>query len=938
MSAAGRNTLMNHPYAQKTAGFVQRHRIALGIGAGLIVLFGLLGYFWLPGFAKGKVEALLSEKLHRPVTVERIEISPYTLELTVHGFRIGELPSEGDAALFSFDSLYVNLSSMSIARAAPVISAVKLSGPSFRLVRQVNGSLNIDDLIKEFSNQPESEPARFSVSNIEVERGRVEFDDRLKKVRQEVDTLMLGVPFVANFESAEETWVQPYFTARLNQGTAIAVEGKARPFADHREIVLNIAIDALDLTGLDEYIPLPKGMLIKSAKVDTKLDLTFNQAEGKAPQISLDGNVILRELGIVNQAGLPWNLNGDKLKLDVFALDPMLKRPLKFALNGNGWRFKQGVHPELRVDTLALSGVEVGMAAQRAAFTLEAAVNGNGTLKLGGSVGWAPLSADLKIDAEKIDVVALQGWAGNRLNATLTKGAVSFTGAVKAGGAPLNIAVNGDARITDVNLLDHANANDLLRWRSLDIGGIAVNTAPLKVDVETVSLADFFARVVLSPEGKLNLKDLAAHDAPTKAAAPAEKTVEKTATGTAASIPVAEKKEALPVRIGQILIQGGSINFNDRFIKPNYRANLTKLSGKIGPLQPGKPGLIEVRGAIDRTAPLEIKGRLDPFAKELFLDITAKAKGIDLPGFSPYSGRYVGYAIEKGKLSVDLHYFVENSQLRAENNIFLDQLTFGEKVESPDALSLPVNLAVALLKNSRGEIDLNLPISGSLNDPEFSVGGIIVKVILNLIVKAVTSPFALLGSMFGSGADLSQIDFVPGYARLTPEAEKSLDAVSKAMIDRPALKLEITGVADPANDREGLKRAVLERRVKSQKLAEMAKKGESGGSIRDVEISPAEYPKYLELAYKAEKFDGKPRNLIGMIKTLPVPDMEQLMLANLPAGDDEMRSLAERRARTARDWLAGKGVPPERMFVLQPRLEQQTDSKKLAGRVEFSLR
>ena len=134
---------------------------------------------------------------------------------------------------------------------------------------------------------------------------------------------------------------------------------------------------------------------------------------------------------------------------------------------------------------------------------------------------------------------------------------------------------------------------------------------------------------------------------------------------------------------------------------------------------------------MDKSAPLEIKGKVDPFGSELFLNIEAKATGIDLPTFSPYSGKYVGYIIEKGKLSVDIRYHIEKGELKAENNIFLDQLTLGEKIESPDALDLPITLAIALLKNQRGEIDIDLPISGSLNDPEFSMGGVIVKVIVN---------------------------------------------------------------------------------------------------------------------------------------------------------------------------------------------------------------
>jgi hypothetical protein len=448
------------------------------------------------------------------------------------------------------------------------------------------------------------------------------------------------------------------------------------------------------------------------------------------------------------------------------------------------------------------------------------------------------------------------------------------------------------------------------------------------------------------PDGSIRLRDALLHgedDDNEADAKPAEqsagKQVEKTRGGTVTTAPApnAEKKEALPVRIGELQFKGGNIIFNDRFIKPNYRANLTQLTGRIGPLMPGQPGNIAIKGSVNRTAPLEISGKADPFGKALFLDITAKAKGIDLPGFSPYSSRYIGYEIAKGKLSVDLHYFVENSQLRAENKIFLDQFTLGEKVDSPNALSLPVGLAVTLLQNSRGEIDINLPISGSLDDPEFSIGGLIIKVFINLIGKAITAPFALLGNMFGGGADLSYVEFAPGRTRLTPEAEKNLEAVGKAMKEKPSLRLEIAGVATAASDRDELRKATMERRVKAQKLAEMAKQGKSGGSLRDVEIPPSEYPKYLELAYKAEKFD-KPKNFIGMTKSLPVAEMEALMLANMPSGDEELRGLADRRAREAYEVLLEKGVPGERMFVVQPRIETALDGKKPGGRADFSLR
>ena len=218
-----------------------------------------------------------------------------------------------------------------------------------------------------------------------------------------------------------------------------------------------------------------------------------------------------------------------------------------------------------------------------------------------------------------------------------------------------------------------------------------------------------------------------------------------------------------PVRIGKITLQGGKVNFSDLFVKPNYTVTVDKVGGRVSGLSSAADTVadLELRGSYVGSALVQVVGKLNSLAAKSFLNIKADVSGVDLVPFSPYSGKYAGYNIQKGKLSRNVAYKLENNQLAAENRLFIDQLTFGDKVESPDATSLPVNLAIALLKNNRGEIDLNLPIAGSLDDPQFSVGGVIVQVIVNLFVKAVTSPFALLGSMFGGGEELSNIEFGP---------------------------------------------------------------------------------------------------------------------------------------------------------------------------------
>ncbi|HWU84470.1 MAG TPA: DUF748 domain-containing protein, partial [Rhodocyclaceae bacterium] len=501
MNEPDRQRWLHHPHVRTAAAQVRRHRVWLYALAGLFVLFGLLGYFWLPGYAKGKLEEALSAKLHRPVTVERIEINPYTLEATVRGFRIGE--TSGSGALFKFDSLYVNLSSMSIARAAPVVSAVTLSGPVLHLARDAEGRLSIADLIEAFSQQPASEgETHFSVSNIRVENGSFEFDDALKHTKQRVSEINLGLPFVANFDSSEEVWVQPHLSARINDGSLIDLQGRARPFADKREAVLDVKLDGLDLTDLVAYAPLG-GMQLHAGRFDAQLEIGFSKDEQQAAAIRIDGTLGLRDADLESRAGLPWRLRGQRLAVHLQRFDPMLKHPIDAALEATQLHFRQGDKPEMNIDSLRVDDVHADLAAHTARFALNAGINGKGKLDAKGSVGWAPLTADLAIKADQVDLVALQGFAIEHPFVVATKGALSFDGSVKAAGTPLNVAVKGDARVSDLNLLDKTNNDDLLRWRSLDVAGIDVNTAPLDVKIHSITGSDFFARVTIMPDGTL---------------------------------------------------------------------------------------------------------------------------------------------------------------------------------------------------------------------------------------------------------------------------------------------------------------------------------------------------------------------------------------------------------------------------------------------------
>ena len=253
-----------------------------------------------------------------------------------------------------------------------------------------------------------------------------------------------------------------------------------------------------------------------------------------------------------------------------------------------------------------------------------------------------------------------------------------------------------------------------------------------------------------------------------------------------------------------------------------------------------------------------------------------------------------------------------DGRLTATNKVILNQLSFAEKVPGSTA-SLPVKLAVALLADRNGVIDIDLPISGSLNDPQFSLGPIIVKVIVNVIVKAITAPFSLLANAFGgSGDELSTVAFAAGSAELGPEAKAGLDKVAKALADRPSLRLTVVGTSSVEAEREGFKRERLDALVRAEKRRITVKEG--GTTSAAVSVSPAEYPDLLKEVYKRADMP-KPRNLIGLAKDLPVPEMEKLLLADIKVNDDAMRELAVQRGVAVKDYLASRDLPPERLFL-----------------------
>ncbi|AVJ29561.1 DUF748 domain-containing protein [Achromobacter spanius] len=590
-------------------------------------------------------------------------------------------------------------------------------------------------------------------------------------------------------------------------------------------------------------------------------------------------------------------------------------------------------------------------------FTVAAAgVQGDGKLDLKGVFTPQPLTLKTAVDLSGLNVASFAPYFASSLNATVravtlgAKGNAEFTAA--AGNAPMKAVWKGAVDVTDLDLQDRVNKDDFLNWKRLGFTGMDISVAGDKIGAKLgdIVLEDFYGRILLNAQGRLNVMDLVAapgqaggsitqdtqtpgRSADTPAAPPAAAASAASGKGRGAS--------AMPdISVNSVTLTRGRMTFTDRFVKPNYVAELSSIEGDITAVSSTnpQPAKVKVTGRVYTTAPLSISGVVQPFAQYLSLDLKASAKGVDLPRFNTYSAKYVGYPIKRGKLSVDLEYKIKNRALQASNHVVLNQLTFGDKTNSPDATKLPVLLAVALLKDSRGNIDIRLPIAGSLDDPEFSVGGIVVRVLMNLVVKAVTSPFSLLASAFGGGEELSYVEFAPGSAVLTDDTLQRIDTLTKALTDRPALKMDISGRADPKTDTEGLRQAWVDAKIRAAKAADVAPRGKKPDP-KGVTVSGAERAKYLEDVYDDADLKDKPRNFIGMAKSIPAAEMEAMLRAAAPVGEEQLRQLADARAQAVYEKLQAQEGLADRVFIVAPQLD--ADGIKDEGqpsRVDFSLK
>lgn len=595
-------------------------------------------------------------------------------------------------------------------------------------------------------------------------------------------------------------------------------------------------------------------------------------------------------------------------------------------------------------------------------------ITADGKFKIG------PVEADLKIKISDIDLRPLQPYMAQQTKLVVKNG--NFGGDCSLHikmltSGDINLSLLGDVSIKAFSASLSDSGMELIRWDDLNVLGLETGYNPTVTHIKEVRINRLYSFIVLEPDGTINLINAVS--------APAQKPPERSAgSSPAKSASVSEtspqnNSQESSFALDTVSVSNGKIDFTDNYVAPNYKAALSELVAKVsGIFAKDSMATIALTGKMNNYSPVKMAGKINLADYTKYLDLDVDCKEIGLVPLTPYSSRFVGYLMQKGKLSLGLKYKIRNKNLDAQNRIYMDQLTFGDKVKSPDATSLPVRLAVSLLKDRNGIINLDVPVSGDLSDPKVNIWKLIWKVLSNLIKKIGTAPFAALGSVVGGGEELQYIDFQPGLSDLDDAQKKKLDKLIDALYERPSLSLEIQGNAGSSGDYDAIKHEKLNQMLIEEKRKKIVETGESAPATSEIQISRREYEKYLRMVYERgsiKKPDAQKAQIEKFVfervynplfesviakemnkkkfleqgdqkaKPLTIQEIELMLLNNIEIPKAELRQLALNRANIVMSYIVTEGrTAAERLSVVAPVIVDPSSEQKSGSRVVFSLK
>ncbi len=825
--------------------------LALLLVALLLTAYAWVGFKLAPRWISDYAVAQVQTRYGRALVLREVQFNPFRFEL-----RAGELslPDADGPPLLTWRGLVVNFDAWrSLWKRAWTFSAMQFDAPQIRLVRRADQRFNFQDFLS--ADEPAtSEPQSgalppLAIDSLVVRAGAVATVDRARSrefvenftpvnftlsgfstvIRGNRYELLASSPNIRTLEWRGTLDLQPFSSSgefRLGgvqlasfidslAPTLPALSGQLDTTGRYEltlpadaPLALRMSMQQLQLADLhvrardmtEDWIVVP-AVVIEGTEFDlTGPTLQVAKIAVRQPRVSAsiapDGQLNLARLWTTADAADETATPAPPA--DVVASDGSMRiRVGQLHIDDGAVAFESHLSREpvqlpLSALQLTVDAIELPFAAPMPVM-LNAVIGDRGRLAARGNVDARAPQAQLDVELTELALTPLQPQLAELTSIVLRSGRAAARGQLRwqeKSGA----VYEGSASLNGMRITDRLTDEDLLKWTALQFNGLRLRQQPLAVNVREIRARQPYVQLVINRDGTTNLG--------IALSTPGSDPRPQPAAATAAE----EPREALPVEIRLVRIADGSMNFTDHTLVPSFSTGILEMNGSIEGLsgRPDARAAVKIDGKVDRYAPVSITGVVNYFAASTLTDLDMNFRNLELTTFSPYAGKFAGYRIDKGKLSITTNYRVENLLLNAKHKIVIDQLQLGERVESPDAVSLPLRLAVALLKDRNGVIDLDLPITGSLDDPQFRLAPIIWKMVKNLLTKAVTAPFALLGSLFGGGDDLQFVDFAPGSALLDETANGKMASLRKALADRPGLNLDVPLTVDAQRDRATL--------------------------------------------------------------------------------------------------------------------------------------
>ncbi|UVL60941.1 DUF748 domain-containing protein [Pseudomonas sp. B21-032] len=958
---------------------------ALGAMLAAVALYSLLGFLILPGVALRIANQQLASYATVPAHLQRIELNPFSLELTLWGLQIGEPGKEQ----VGFERLYANLQINSLWSGALHLDSVELDKARTELLFAKDGSLNLTQLFKLPPSEPKpqepaGDPFPLRIGSIKLSEGYLHFQDLRPSEPIEFlyDSMNLELKNLSTLpeDSTEMTlvangpaggridWAGNFSLVPIaSEGTLKVTDGKMKAFwpyvRDAVPLVLEEGVVSLDThykLNLSKETELlldntsvsiapfaikapdgrPLARLARLARLDvseTSIDL--------AKQLVTVGKIRSEKLetwaAVESDGQLDWQKlfasqpakATAKEKAEPAAAEPDAKEKAAAEAPGKPWQVllkdvqlrnyqvhladrsqKQPVALEVGPLNLDLQNFD---SLNQSPFTLklDTGVGKQGKLQAAGEVNLAPVSAKLKVNTQDIDLRVAQAYISPYIRLELRSGMLGSDLNVDLKSTePLAFSIDGKAQVNQLHTLDTIKDRDFVKWQQLNLDGLSYRHGDA-LSIGKVTLKQPYARFMINEDRTTNVDDLlipqpatAQSKAPAKAKAPAEK--------------------PLGIRIGEIDINDGSANFADFSLTPNFATAIQQLNGQIGTIdnrQP-KPAKVDIKGKVDRYAPVTIKGSLNPFDPMAALDIATSFKRVELTTLTPYSGKFAGFRIRKGRLNIDLHYVITQGKLKAENKVVVEQLQLGEKVDSPDAVDLPIRLAVALLKDTDGKISIELPVTGDLNDPQFSVMPIVWQTLRNLVLRAAQAPFKFIGGLVSGGdsQDLGNVAFAAGSSDLGPDAQSALDKLATALKERPALRLEIEGTSAQSSDGPLIAQQRLEREYQNTYYKILQRRGDKvPAQASELKVPDGDKPAMLEGIYRTRMKKQPPAEWEQLDREQRTTQLRDAVLKSWGESALLLRQLGQARASSIKDYLVDKGqLADDRVYFVDASLGQ----------------